>query len=76
MNIVQKIDDNLYKQFEIFIDRENLEKETYQRLIEFGKDAEVEGFRRGKVPLAIIKLKYGKQAEAVSHDSLLKSINE
>ncbi len=54
-------DEGLSKAFEIVIPQSNLLTAIDSRLKEVAANAKIDGFRKGKVPVSIIKTRYGTQ---------------
>ncbi len=63
----------LEHEFEITIPANDIDKHIDERLEEVGKTVKLPGFRPGKVPMKLLKQKYGK---AVLGEVLEKAVNE
>ena len=61
MNIKEKSSKGLTKEFEIKIKRDNLDSLVDKKLLELSGKANMPGFRPGKVPITILKNRFGKQ---------------
>lgn len=59
INIIDK--GNCKKEFQVVLSSEELENYFEKAYIEYGKDLRVDGFRKGKAPLHIIKRRFGEQ---------------
>jgi len=63
--------------FEVSLDQESITKIIDQKITEKQPTFEIAGFRKGKVPINIIKSKIGPQVEnEVLNDEISKNINE
>jgi trigger factor len=65
--------DGLTHQYKITVPQDVVEAEVQKRLDEIGKNLEVKGFRRGKVPRSIVSQRYGSAAEQEALEQLLDS---
>lgn len=65
--------DGLKREIEITLTLEELQPHFEKALIEAQKDAQLDGFRKGKVPMNIIKARFGK---ALERDALGDIANE
>jgi len=66
-------EEGLKHEFSIVVPSETADKEKMVRLTEISKTAKMQGFRPGKVPMAVIEQHYGKEAYA---DALNKVVSE
>lgn len=81
MQITQTKNENLKREFIVTMSAEEIDQKINERLEELGKTVKMPGFRPGKVPLKLLKSKYGKAVmgevlESAVNDSTLKAINE
>ena len=61
MDIKEKLSKGLTKEYEIKIKKENIDKLVEEKLDELSTQANLPGFRPGKVPISILKARFGKQ---------------
>jgi trigger factor len=73
MQIKQVKQDGLHHEFEITISANDIDARVDSRLQEVGKTMKLPGFRPGKVPLDILKKRYGK---AIMGEVLEAAVNE
>ena len=66
-------EEGLSKIFQIILPQTELQKAINSRLQEVASSAKIDGFRQGKVPLSIIKTRYGTQ---VKGEVLEKQVSE
>ena len=81
MQITQTKDKDLEREFKVVMTAEEIDEQVSNRLKEIGETVNVPGFRPGKVPLNILKSKYGQAVmgevlEKLVNDSSMKAINE
>lgn len=81
MQITQTKQEELKREFTVTMSAEEIDQKVNERLTELGKTVNMPGFRPGKVPLKLLKSKYGKAVmgevlESAVNDSTLKAINE
>lgn len=81
MQIVETKQEKLKREYKVTLTAGEVETKINERLEELGRTVKIPGFRPGKVPLAVLKTKYGKaiMGEVLEHavnDSTLKAINE
>lgn len=81
MQITQTKSEELKREFIVTMTAQEIDERVNERLNELGKTVKMPGFRPGKVPLNLLKSKYGKavMGEVLEHavnDSTLKAINE
>ncbi len=62
MQIKLSLNKGLSREFEIAIDAGEIEKRIMEKLTEISKTAKLPGFRPGKVPLSVVKTRYGDQS--------------
>ncbi len=73
MDIKEKSSKGFTKEFEIKIKKENIDTLVEKKLEELSKQANLPGFRPGKVPISILKARFGKQ---VVGEVVNESMNE
>ncbi|HYD19220.1 MAG TPA: trigger factor [Patescibacteria group bacterium] len=81
MQITQTKNEDLTREFTVTMTAEEIDQRVNDRLTELGKTVKMPGFRPGKIPMNLLKSKYGKavMGEVLEHavnDSTLKAINE
>ena len=80
MAITQTLSDGLKREFEVVITDNEINKLVNVKLENIAKEVNLPGFRRGKVPISVVKNRFGKQilGEVVreSVDSLTKETIE
>lgn len=81
MQITQTKQDELKREFTVTMTAEEIDVKINERLMELGKTVKMPGFRPGKIPLTLLKSKYGKSVmgevlESAVNDSTVKAINE
>lgn len=81
MQITQTKNEELTREFLVKMTAEEIDEKINARLEELGKTIKMPGFRPGKVPMKLLKSKYGKAVmgevlEAAVNESSLKAINE
>lgn len=62
----------LLRHFEVFLPKEELEKEREALAVQYSQNAKMPGFRRGKVPMEVIKSTYKK---ALTDDVISQALN-
>ncbi len=68
---------DLQKKFQITIPSMDIAEKLNKKLLEISETSEVEGFRKGKVPIDILKQKFGQSAlNIILEDSIKSSSNE
>ena len=72
MQVTETLSDGLRRGFAIVVPAADIEGKRAQRLMEIGKSVNMPGFRPGKVPLSIVKQRYGT---AVMSEVLEESVN-
>jgi trigger factor len=73
MQVIQTIADGLKHQFKVVIPAGQLSAQVDTRLVEVGRTARIPGFRPGKIPLGILRKKYGP---SVLNEVLEGAVNE
>ncbi|MDD9899545.1 MAG: trigger factor [Alphaproteobacteria bacterium] len=81
MQITQTKEEALVREYTVTMTAEEIDQKINEKLEELGKTVKMPGFRPGKVPMNLLKSKYGKSVmgevlEAAVNDSTLKAINE
>lgn len=81
MQITQTKKENLKCEFTVKMTADEVDQKISSKLQEIGKTVSLPGFRPGKVPLTLLKSKYGKAImgevlESAVTDSTIKAINE
>ncbi len=61
MDIRETSSKNLVRKFDIVIKKETINKSVDEKIAEVSKQANLPGFRPGKVPLSVLKARFGKQ---------------
>ncbi|MCK5555047.1 MAG: trigger factor [Alphaproteobacteria bacterium] len=81
MQITQTKNEALRREFTVTLSADEIGQKVNEKLAEIGKTADMPGFRPGKIPLTLLKSKYGKAVmgevlESTVNDSTMKAINE
>ena len=77
MQIKELKSKDLQKEFQITIPSKDIAEKLNKKLLEISETSEVEGFRKGKVPINILKQKFGQSAlDIILEDSIKSSSNE
>ncbi len=81
MQITQTKKEDLKREFTVILTAAEIDAKINEKLGEIGKTVNMPGFRPGKIPLKLLKSKYGKAVmgevlESAVNDSTLKAINE
>ena len=63
----------LERRLEVQIPAERVQKEVDQRLLDVGSKAELDGFRPGKAPVAVLRERFGEQTHREVIDELMRS---
>ena len=61
MAVTQTLSEGLKREFEVIITKKEIEKLVDQKLENIAKEANLPGFRPGKVPISVVKNRFGKQ---------------
>ena len=61
MAVTQTLSEGLKREFEVIITKNEIEKLVDQKLESIAKEANLPGFRPGKVPVSVVKNRFGKQ---------------
>lgn len=62
MQVQELAANGLKREFKITIERAEIEKNLLERLEEIGKTAKIDGFRPGKIPMPVLRKRYGEAA--------------
>ena len=73
MQVTETSNEGLRREYTIVVPKDDIEGRMVKRLTEVGQTVNVPGFRPGKVPVAILKKRYG---EAVRGEILEKTIQD
>ena len=73
MQVTETLTEGLRRGFSVVVPADELRGRREKRLRELGRDMRIPGFRPGKVPMSIIKQRYGS---AVQAEVLEQSLNE
>jgi len=73
MNIAETKSEGLVREFAITITAADIETETQAKLAEIAKTANMPGFRPGKVPMAVVKTRFGAQVQG---DAIKAALDE
>jgi len=81
MQITETSADGLKREFKVVIPAQDIETQTNSRLAELSRTVRIPGFRPGKVPMPIVKQRYGQSVmgevlERAVTDSSQKAIDE
>jgi trigger factor len=60
MQVTELAADGLKRQFKIVVPASDLSAKVDERLVEIARTAQIPGFRRGKVPVSLLKKQYGQ----------------
>jgi trigger factor len=60
MQVTELAADGLKRQFKIVVPAADLSAKVDERLVEIARTAQIPGFRRGKVPVSLLKKQYGQ----------------
>ena len=60
MQITQTKQEALLREFTVTMTAQEIDEKINERLMELGKTVKMPGFRPGKIPLPLLKSKYGK----------------
>ena len=61
MGITQTLSKGLKREFEVIITSSDISKLVDEKLVNIAKDANLPCFRPGKVPVSVVKNRFGKQ---------------
>jgi len=73
MKVTELKKKGLAREFKIIISSKDVTDKLNGSLVQISKDVEIEGFRKGKAPLNIVKQRFGQNALSQTLDELIKS---
>ena len=73
MKVTELKKKGLAREFKIIISSKDVADKLNGSLLQISKDVEIEGFRKGKAPLNIVKQRFGQNALSQTLDELIKS---
>ena len=73
MQVTELKKKGLEREFKIIVSSKDVTDKLNGSLLQISKDVEIEGFRKGKVPLNIVKQRYGQNALNQTLDELIRS---
>ena len=73
MEIMELKKKGLEREFKIIVSSKDVTDKLNGSLVQISKDVEIEGFRKGKAPLNIVKQRFGPNALSQTLDELIKS---
>ena len=73
MKVTELKKKGLAREFKIIISSKDVTDKLNGSLVQISKDVEIEGFRKGKAPLNIVKQRFGQDALRQTLDELIKS---
>jgi len=73
MQITELKKKGLEREFKIIVSSKDVTDKLNGSLLQISKDVEIKGFRKGKVPLNIVKQRYGQNALNQTLDELIRS---
>jgi len=73
MQVTETLSEGLKRAYTVIVPAADIEQRRGKRLAELGRQVKLPGFRPGKVPLAVVKQRYGT---AVAAEVLEDSVNE
>ena len=73
MKVTELNKKGLAREFKIIISSKDVTDKLNGSLVQISKDVEIEGFRKGKAPLNIVKQHFGQNALSQTLDELIKS---
>lgn len=81
MQVTETTNDGLKREFTVVISAKDLNEKTEARLSELGQNIKVPGFRPGKVPMSVLKQRYGQNVmgevlERAVQDSSSQALQE
>ena len=81
MQVIRTNSDGLKHEFKVVVPAAQLAEQVSNRLVEVGRNVRIPGFRPGKVPMGILRKKYGQSVmgevlEGAVSDATGKALNE
>lgn len=81
MQVKELKNEGLNYEFEIIVEKNEIDEQLNNKLSEYAKTAKLPGFRPGKVPVAVLKQRYGQSVmgevlEKAVNDSSVKALSE
>ena len=81
MQVKELKSEGLFRELEVMVPANDIEKHVEKRLIEVGKTVKMPGFRPGKVPMDMLKKRYGRAVlgevlESVVNDTTAEVLKE
>ena len=81
MQVTETNSEGLKREFKIVVPAQSIEDSVTQKLQEVGKDVKMPGFRPGKVPMSLLRKKYGSSVmgevlEQMVQDTMVKTLEE
>ena len=73
MQVTELKKKGLEREFKIVVSSKDVSDKLNESLLQISKDVEIEGFRKGKVPLNIVKQRFGENALNQTLDELIRS---
>jgi trigger factor len=73
MNVTETLSDGLKRAYTVVVPAADIEDRRSKRLVELGKTVRLPGFRPGKVPMPVMRQRYGT---AVTAEVLEESVND
>ena len=69
MQITETLSEGLRREFQVVLAAEEVEKEIQEQLENIGRRTRLPGFRPGKVPLSVLRQRFGSSVvpEAIDH---------
>ena len=73
MQVTETLSDGLKRGYTVVVPAADIEGRRTKRLAELGKTLRLPGFRPGKVPMPVVKMRFG---DAVKAEVLEESVND
>lgn len=64
MQVTETVSEKFRREFTVVVPKDDFESRVAERLKEVGQAAPIPGFRPGKVPMSVLKMRFGKAARA------------
>lgn len=71
MEITETLSQGLKREYKVLIGADTINKKIDEKLLELSKKAKIDGFRAGKIPLNVMKKRYGDSAKAEVVEQLI-----